>query len=240
MLALADRCKRRPGRDREQTRQEIGSQADRLSISSRVRDEEQDAGSAAVLELERDASKLTLHVNDPGLGFDRQVAHPAYRVRIRQTAHHPVPGALVTQTDLDFGVKARTIGELSLETPQQSDLSSVPDRIGTGIRSDPDIESDDRSQPGELVDARVPDLGALESAHLGRREPGRGRHLADGASQHASREPQLRTDSDEIGMRDSSATIAGPFARRHDRHGDDRLVSGPDLRHIRRCTGTTG
>lgn len=133
---------------------------------------------------------------EPGLRVDREAV--AGRQSIK-SADPPIPPALITwDRERHFGPKHEPVVETSGQSSEKLALGDVPYRVDSRVRSNPNLEANDRADSCELPDARIRDEATLDAHHLRRRSTYFGPDETKRQAGSDSSIPELLTDLHQV------------------------------------------
>ena len=194
--------------------QDVGRRGDGGSVGARVPDHQQDVLDPSVACLQRQPAEKGLHVVEPGFSIDRQSA--LTRRQVDEARDPGVPRPQVTRDrkrDLvpDCQARMQSHGEAS----QELCLGRVPDRIGTRVGVDTDVESDDGPEADELSHACARYESSLQPHDVRRRPIRSFPDETQGQTRADSCIPQLFAESDQITVSQATGPIQWSVSSRH-------------------------
>ncbi len=163
----------------------------------RVGDDEENPVLAAVAHLQLEPPNDGLDVGHASLGFDHEVSQTA--LLVDQSLDARIPCALVAlDRQGDLVADAQGLRQSSTEAIQQPGLCRVPDRIASGVRPDPYVETDDRPGTSQIRGGHRWDEAALDAGQLRDRRSDRACDRPEGQASRRARVAQFDTDSEQV------------------------------------------
>ncbi len=100
---------------------------------------------------------------------------------------------------------------------EKRELRRIPEWIWPRICSHANVQSDDGTDPSQLLDACGRNLGALDPSDLGSGHPDRLPHPGERQSSRGSTDANVATDTDEVRPREARPTIGRTISSCHGR-----------------------
>jgi hypothetical protein len=165
--------------------------------------------------LQGQASLECLDVGELGLSFD--AGTPSRRGR---AAYHGVPGSKVAvDRKRHLRAPAEAWMESHPEAFEQCELSTISNRIARRIRTDAQVEPQDRAPGANVGDADAIQLAMFEAPQLAVGSPGRSGRIAQAQSGRDPGVPMLLAETTKRVSRSPAASISWTFSRSHRREG---------------------